>query len=68
MTRKEAIEMVNERDGKYPTYLGKPIELILEKIDMTLDQYLDMCVKFANKELFDVRDKYNIIPKFIVGV
>src|SRR4029077_3303744 len=56
ITRDEGKEMVLLYDGKYPTtYLGKPIGEILERIDMTIDEFLVVCNKFANKELFECR-------------
>ena len=62
ITRSEGVEMVVENDGKWPrTYLGKPLEEILDRIGVTLDQFIEICNKFANKELFEVRK--NKIPR-----
>ena len=45
-------------DGKFPwTYLGKPIEEILGKIDMTFDEFVEVCDRFTNKRLF-VTDRH----------
>lgn len=56
ITRAEGTEIVLENDGKWPrTYLGKPLEEILEKIEVTLEEFIEICNKFANKELFEVR-------------
>jgi N-acetyl sugar amidotransferase len=53
ITRKEGMEMVRVHDGKFPwTYLGKPIEEILGKIDLELDQFISLCDRFTNKKLF----------------
>ena len=43
-------------DGKFPwTYLGKPLEEILDEIDMTLDEFVAVCDRFTNKRLFVTR-------------
>lgn len=56
ITRNEAKELVLLYDGRYPaTYLGKPIEKILERIDMTTEEYLEVENKFANKDLFECK-------------
>ena len=40
ISRKEAIKKVEDYEGKFPTsYLDKPLEEILKKIDMTLDEF-----------------------------
>lgn len=56
ITRAEGTEIILENDGKWPrTYLGKPLEEILERIEVTLEEFIEICNKFANKELFEVR-------------
>lgn len=53
ITRDEAKSIVARCDGKFPwTYLGKPIEEILDYIDMSLDEFIKICDKFTNKKLF----------------
>lgn len=64
ITREEGKEIILIFDGKYPTtYLGTSLEEILEKIDMTVDEYLEVEYKFANKELFEC--KKGKIPRSI---
>lgn len=54
ITREQGKEMVIAHDGKFPnTYLGKPLEEILEPLDVTIEEFLEICNKFANKELFE---------------
>ena len=49
MSREDAIEK-ELHEGKFPTsYLGKPLEDILKKIDMTLTEFKLTCDKFTNK-------------------
>jgi N-acetyl sugar amidotransferase len=55
LTRREAIEMALLYDGKYPsTYLGKSLEEILEPLEITIPEYIEIENKFANKDLFDI--------------
>ncbi len=45
-------------DGKFPwTYLGKPLEEMLASIDMTFDEFVEVCDRFTNKRLF-VTDRH----------
>ncbi|MGP1717945.1 MAG: N-acetyl sugar amidotransferase [Methylophilus sp.] len=71
ITRQDAIEIVKTRDGKFPwTYLGKPIEKILEPLDMSVDEFIKICDKFTNKKIFKkdasgslIKDKYGNLEK-----
>lgn len=71
ITRQDALEIVKARDGKFPwTYLGKPIEKILEPLDMTVDEFIKICDKFTNKKIFKkdasgslIKDKYGNLEK-----
>jgi N-acetyl sugar amidotransferase len=73
LTRPDAVGMVKRHDGKFPwTYLGRPIEEILREIDMTLDEFHNVCDRFTNKRLFKIdnrnkpiRDRDgNLVPLF----
>lgn len=62
LSRADAIEIVRTRDGKFPwIYLGKPIEKILENIDMTLDEFIAICDRFTNKKIFKTDARGNLI-------
>ena len=53
LKREEAIILSRENGGKYPhNYLGKNLHEILKYIDMTNDEFDDLCLKFTNKKLF----------------
>ena len=53
MTRGQALDVVNRRDGKFPwTYLGYPIEEILDEIEMSVDEFVQVCDRFTNKKIF----------------
>jgi hypothetical protein len=53
MSREQGIEIARMRDGKYPsTYLGKPLSQILERIDVSLTEFDQICDRFTNNLLF----------------
>lgn len=53
ITRQDALELVKKHDGKFPaTYLGKPLEKILEPLNMTVEQFVKICDRFTNKKIF----------------
>ena len=57
LVRKNALQLVKILDGKFPwTYLGHPLEKILEYIDMDFDEFVSICDRFTNKQLF-LRDE-----------
>lgn len=52
-TRDEGLAIVDKHDGKFPwTYLGKPIEEILEPLGLTIDEFITICDKHTNKKIF----------------
>jgi N-acetyl sugar amidotransferase len=71
ITRQDALEIVKARDGKFPwTYLGKPLENILEPLDITVDEFIKVCDKFTNKKIFKkdasgslLKDKHGNLEK-----
>jgi hypothetical protein len=53
LTRAEGLRIVRERDGKFPwSYLGEPLERILGKIDLDLEEFQRICDRFTNRKLF----------------
>lgn len=53
ITREDAVDIVKRLDGKFPSeYLGKPLEKMLEQIDMTRDEFIRLTDKFTNKKIF----------------
>jgi len=51
--RKKALEKVIHLEGKYPTtYLGKKLKDILKSISMSEEEFIDICDRFTNKEIF----------------
>ena len=56
ITRGEGKDFLLMYDGKYPnTYLGKPLEEVLEPLQIDIPEFLEICNKFANKDLFELR-------------
>jgi hypothetical protein len=53
ISRSQGLQIVKARDGKYPwSYLGKPLEEILDRIDLSIDEFNKICLTFTNKNLF----------------
>lgn len=62
MTREEGLKIVKMHDGQYPrTYLGKPLEEILEKIDMDVAEFDKICDRFTNKKIFKLDNNGKLI-------
>ena len=54
ISRQDALEIVRARDGKFPwTYLGKPLTEILAPLDMTVNEFVDVCDSYTNKAIFE---------------
>ena len=63
LTRQDALEIVKLRDGGFPwSYLGKPLEEILEPLDMSIDEFIKVCDRFTNKKIF-MRDASGALLK-----
>lgn len=62
ITREDGLEIVKKHDGKFPwTYLGKSIEDILDPLDLTVNEFIDICDKFTNKKIFICDSKGNLL-------
>ena len=62
LQRDDALRMVEKHDGAFPwTYLGRPIEEILSEIDMTLDEFLVVCDRFTNRNIFATDNQGGVI-------
>ncbi len=62
LNREDAIKLVKLRDGKFPwTYLGYKIEDTLKEIDVSLDEFMQICDRFTNKRLFKCDSRGNLI-------
>lgn len=64
LSREEARKIVEKTDGKFPaTYLGKPLAEILAHIDMSLEEFVQICDKFTNKKLFKTDARGNLVKE-----
>jgi N-acetyl sugar amidotransferase len=62
LTREQAIAIVKRRDGKFPwSYLGRPIQDVLSKIDVELEEFIRICDRFTNKKIFKCDSRGNLI-------
>lgn len=53
ISRADALGMTRLHDGKFPwTYLDRPIEEILGEIEVSLEEFVQICDRFTNKKLF----------------
>jgi N-acetyl sugar amidotransferase len=53
LTRRDGLDAVKRLDGRFPwEYLGKPLEDILNPLDMTVEEFICLCDKFTNKKIF----------------
>jgi N-acetyl sugar amidotransferase len=53
LTRQDALEAVKRLDGRFPwEYLGKSLDKILEPLDLSVDQFTQLCDQFSNKKIF----------------
>jgi N-acetyl sugar amidotransferase len=52
--RDDALQLVRELDGRFPwTYLGRSIDDILGKIDMKVEEFVEVCDRFTNRRIFE---------------
>lgn len=57
LAREDAVGMMERLDGRFPwTYLGRPLEDILEPIGMTVDEFITVCDRFTNRRIFRFED------------
>ncbi|QPJ62164.1 MAG: N-acetyl sugar amidotransferase [Candidatus Nitronauta litoralis] len=62
ITRADAMDLVKEHDGRFPwTYLGKPIEEILDPLEISLDQFIKICDRFTNKKIFKTDNRGSLV-------
>ena len=62
LARADGLNLVKKLDGKFPwEYLGYPIDDVLQEIDMTLDEFIQICDRFTNKKLFLTDSRGNLV-------
>ena len=62
LSRNEALKKVKDVEGKFPeTFLGRKLEEILYEIDMSLNEFIQVCDRFTNKKIFQTDENRNLI-------
>jgi N-acetyl sugar amidotransferase len=62
ITRQDALDIVQRLDGKFPwSYLGKPLEEILDPLELSIDDFVKICDRFTNKKIFVKDAKGNLV-------
>lgn len=53
ISREQGLEIVRRNDGKYPwSYLNKPLQEILSRIGVSIEEFDETCERFTNKKIF----------------
>ena len=54
LSRDDAVELVRLHDGNFPSsYLGVSLEEMLDELELSHDEFVDICDRFTNKRLFE---------------
>jgi len=62
LSRADGLILVKMNDGKFPwIYLGTPLEEVLKEMDMTPDEFIQVCDRFTNKKLFVCDSRGNLV-------
>jgi N-acetyl sugar amidotransferase len=62
ISREDGLALVRKHDGKFPwTYLGKSLSDILSPLDMTIDEFVAICDRFTNKQIFVTDSRGNLV-------
>ena len=62
LSREDALKLVAMHDGKFPwEYLKMPLESVLKEIDMSVDEFIEVCDRFTNKKLFVCDARGNLV-------
>ena len=71
LRRDEAIGLVRRHDGLFPwSYVGVPLADVLEDMDMSLDEFVAICDRWTNRDIFKsdgdnrlVKDRHGNLTK-----
>ena len=62
ISREEALNFVKKNEGKFPIkYLDRDLKTILKEINVSLEDFIKICDKFTNKNLFLTDKNGNLI-------
>ena len=63
ISREEGLSITKKHDGHFPwEYLGKPISETLEPLNITIDEFEQICDEFTNKKIF-MKDNHGKLMK-----
>ena len=72
ITRDQGLDLVKKHDGKFPwTCLGKPLKEILEPMELSTGDFVEICDQYTNTSIFEtegdsdalVKDRYGNLTK-----
>lgn len=62
LPRSDAARLVRLADGEFPWFcLGKSLADILEPLDLTVEEFIGLCDRFTNRDIFETDEKGNLI-------
>lgn len=62
LERQDAATLVSLHDGRFPwTCLGRPIDQILDEIDVSFGEFIDICDNFTNKKIFQTDNAGKVV-------
>lgn len=62
ISREQGLKIVTQLDGQFPWfYLGKSLSDILEPLDLSIDEFIQICDRFTNKKIFVRDSKGNLV-------
>ena len=62
LNRQEGLNTVKKLDGLFPwTYLGKSLQEILKPLDISVEEFIEICDQFTNKKIFKTDSTGNLI-------
>jgi N-acetyl sugar amidotransferase len=62
ISREDAIKIAKNIEGKYPkSYMGKSLKDILNRVNITVEEFNKICDKFTNKKIFKVNQANELI-------
>ncbi|EGQ7700329.1 N-acetyl sugar amidotransferase [Vibrio vulnificus] len=62
LARKDIVDFLKHNDGAYPSvYLNRSLESVLKEIDLSKEEFDEICDRFTNKKLFKTDRKGNLV-------
>ncbi|WP_084654869.1 N-acetyl sugar amidotransferase [Vibrio genomosp. F6] len=62
LERNDIVNFLKDNDGNYPSvYLDRSLDSVLEEIEMSKEEFDEICDRFTNKKLFKTDRKGNLV-------